>query len=280
MPLVVDSQNVFPLTLLVVQSLYARSLIEIIAAFWLVALIWKLAPQPPRSWVLLAFAVYVAISMISAIWGVSFTRSMWSTYIRMVGVWDLFHWLLIVVVVTSIVGWIKWRTLINCNLAVALVLSLLALGQAYFYSGCRLHATVGHPSFLAAILLVTTLLAVGLLMQSFLRREGKGTIDSSTHSSSLQCSVQDPEDERHLVAWRIFWTVVAVLGIWVLLGTGTRGAVIGLVGGAVTMPLALVVWGNRRAMRPIMLAAGGILLTVVTLSALELTLGFGIGANC
>ena len=263
------------------KALYARGLIEIITALWVVGLLWKIAPRPPRSWVLLAFAAYVIIAMVSAIWGVSFTRSIWSTYARMMGVWDLFHWFLIVVVATAVIGSPReWRTFINCNLAIALLLCMLALAQAYGLSVCRVSATLGHPSYLAAILVVTTILAVGLLIQSFLRSEGKGTAVPSAPSSLGQEPVLGPVKERNLVAWRIFWAAVAFLGIWVLLLTGTRGALLGLVGGAVIMPVALVIWGNRRALRPILLALGVILSAVVVLFAVDWTVGLRIGANC
>ena len=172
MPLVITPKTLA--LFLLGKALYARALIEIITALWIFGLLWKFAPRPPRSWVLLAFAAYVIIATVSAFWGVSFTRSIWSTYGRMTGVWDLFHWLLLVVAATAVIGSLKdWRTIINCNLGVALFLSLLALAQAAGLSAqCRVAAALGHPSYLAAILVVTTTLAVGLLVQSFLRAEG------------------------------------------------------------------------------------------------------------
>lgn len=267
------------------KALYARGLIEILTALWVVGLLWKIAPRPPRSWVLLAFAAYVIISVVSAFWGVSFTRSIWSTYARMTGVWDLFHWFLIVVVATAVIGSLRdWRTIINCNLAVALFICLLALAQAYGLAPeCRLKATLGHPSYLAAILAVTTTLAVGLLVQSFLRQpfprsEGKANAEPSAPSSHGE--EPEPAKERNLVARRIFWAAVAFLGIWVLLMTGTRGALLGLVGGALIMPVALVIWGNRRAWRPVLLASGLLLSAVAALFAVDWTVGLHVGSGC
>ena len=181
-PLVITPQTLSPF--LLGKALYARALIEIITALWIFGLLWKVAPRPPRSWVLLAFAAYVIIATVSAFWGVSFTRSIWSTYVRMTGVWDLFHWLLLVAVASAVIGSLKdWRTIINCNLGVALFLCLLALAQsAGFSTQCRVTAALGHPSYLAAILVVTTTLAVGLLVQSFLRAEAKAGASPSAAS--------------------------------------------------------------------------------------------------
>ena len=243
---------------------------------------------------LLAFGAYVIIAVLSAFWGVSFTRSIWSTYARMAGVWDLFHWFLIVVVATAVIGSARdWRTIINCNLAVALFICLLALAQAYGLAPeCRLKATLGHPSYLAAILAVTTTLAAGLLIQSFLRQpfsrpEGKRSDGEETALLSASYSpeqepvpVLDPVKEPNLVARRIFWAAVAFLGIWVLLMTGTRGALLGLVGGALIMPVALLIWGNRRAWRPVLLASGLILSAVAALFAVDWTVGLNIAFKC
>jgi len=289
-PLVITPQTLAPF--LLGKALYARALIEIITALWIFGLLWKIAPRPPRSWVLLAFGAYVIIAAISAYWGVSFTRSIWSTYVRMTGVWDLFHWLILVVVASAVIGSLKdWRTIINCNLGIALCLCLLALAQSAGLSAqCRVTAALGNPSYLAAILVVTTTLAVGLLIQSFLRAEGKATgapgaatSPAASTSTELEQAAKpelDPDPERYLVAWRVFWGLVAFLGVWVLLLTGTRGALLGLVGGAVAMPVALLIWGNRGVLRPILLTAGIILSAVVVLFAVEWTVGLRIGGGC
>ena len=271
------------------KALYARALVEIITALWVVGLIWKLAPRPPRSWVLLAFAAYVAIAMVSANWGVSFTKSIWSDYARMMGVWDLFHWFMIVAVAASVVGSPReWRSFINCSLIVGLILSLMALLQAYlpFILGlealtvCRTPAVLMHPSTLAAILVVTTLLAVGSLVQSFIRSESPSVGAFNDCSALTQGMVQSSEEKRNLVAWRVFWSVVVALGMWALLLTGTRGALLGLVGGAITMPVALLIWGNRDALRPIVLAAGIIISAVLFLFLLDLSMGLHIASQC
>ena len=287
-PLVITPQTLAPF--LLGKALYARALIEIITALWIFGLLWKIAPRPPRSWVLLAFAAYVIIAAISAYWGVSFTRSIWSTYVRMTGVWDLFHWLILVVVASAVIGSLKdWRTIINCNLGIALCLCLVALAQSAGLSAqCRVTAALGHPSYLAAILVVTTTLAVGLLIQSFLRAEGKATgAPGASSFNKLETAAEpeltpglEPVGERYLVAWRVFWGLVAFLGVWVLLLTGTRGALLGLVGGAVAMPVALLIWGNRGVLRPILLTAGIILSAVVVLFAVEWTVGLRIGGGC
>ena len=47
-----------------------------------------------------------------------------------------------------------------------------------------------------------------------------------------------------------------------------------------TMPIALLIWGNRRALRPVALAAGGLLLAMGVLFAFERTIGVALQPEC
>jgi hypothetical protein len=70
-----------------------------------------------------------------------------------------------------------------------------------------------------------------------------------------------------------------VMGLYVLILTGTRGALIGLVAGVLVMPIALLIWGNRQAMKGTTLAAVGILASVGILFAVDHSVGLS-SANC
>jgi len=264
------------------KALYARSMIEIIAAMWVILVIWDPAHRPPRSWVLAAFGLYVWTALVSAVVGVDFTHSFWSDYYRMVGVWDLLHWFLFALVATSVLRSAgAWRSLLNWNLVVSLVLSLVALAQAYGAFGIssqdRVHATIGNPSYLAAILMVTTLIAAGFLARSFVPViGGECAVPEQVASGSMRRSRRSEarpsgrNRSRHQVLlWRVFWAATAALGVWVLFLTGTRGSLVGLVAGAVAMPVALTIFGNRKALRPVGLAALGVVSGVAVLFVLD-----------
>ena len=91
MPLVVTPETVFPFV--VGKALYSRALIEIALALWLALAARNPAYRPMLSRVVLAFAIYVAVSLLAGLTGVSPQRSLWSTYERMQGIVDLAHWL-------------------------------------------------------------------------------------------------------------------------------------------------------------------------------------------
>ena len=292
MPFVVTYGTIFPF--IVGKVVYARIIIEVITAAWVVLVLLEPNYRPRRSWVLFAFGLYVWTALVSAVAGVSFTHSMWSDYARMVGVWDLLHWFLFALVTVSVLRSTGvWRSLLNWNLAVALVLSLLALGQAYnapgFVFHARAYATLGNPSYLAAILTTTTLVAVGFLASSLAtaaspstgqhgpRATGQhGPRATGQHRSRGTASHRWNAMGGQVLLWRVFWAATATLGIWALYVTGTRGALAGLVAGAVAMPVALIIFGNRKALKPVTMAALGVLSGVMVLLIMDINPNFSI----
>ena len=204
MPLIITPSTLQPF--LVGKVVYARVLIEVVAGLWLLLLVRDPAYRPPRSWILLFFAAYVIVAFVSAIQGENFTHSLWSDYRRMHGVWDLLHWFILVVAAASVLKSSRdWLLLLNWNLGVSLVLSSLALVQTYteidlpyLTHVCRAHVTLGNPSYLAAILVVTTLVAVGLLARSLTPQRVEGSEHAVSASSGES---QEPLSSRW---WRVF----------------------------------------------------------------------------
>ena len=298
MPLVyTQNETIFPA--LVGKSLFARSLIELLAAAWIILIVMDPSYRLRRSWVVLAFGGYAIASLLAAAFGVSFTKSFWSDYQRMMGVWDLFHWFALVVIASSVLRTpAQWRLILNWLLVISLVLSVVALAQAYdlwlpFFpslvlDATQVQATLGNPSFLAAFLVVTVLLALGFLARSMLEPDPEEPAVEPSASRSPQGRAARREQERRLndPQWqgafrphlsRLFWAAVLLLGVWALFLTGTRGAFVGFVAGLIAMPAALAIWGNRKALRPVAALAGGIVLSLIVVFVIvEFTnAGFG-----
>ena len=292
LPVLYTSEVVFPG--IVEKALYARVLIEVITAMYVILLLWNPEYRPRLSLVVIAFAVYIAVVLLSLTVSVNFTHSLWSDYSRMLGVWDLLHWFLFIVVATSVVLTTRaWLNILNWNIAIALVVSLLALAQIHQVSLfsflpnfgiCRVPSTLGSPSFLAALIAVTILLATGLLVHSFLRPEGSAVASSNASSAAERRLVGQKRmrlfEPRGLFVWRTFWLVGAGLGLWVLVHTGTRGALVGLVAGTVSIPVAMAIWGDRSALRAVALSCGGILMAVAVLFGLDETVGLSDRSSC
>jgi O-antigen ligase len=203
----------------------------------------------------------------------------------MMGVWDLIHWFFLILVTVSVVRRPQeWRALFNGILVMTLLLELAGLAQAFGWRIApqgRVDATLGNPTYLGAILVVGILLAIGLITQSFLSRdkekkEPPGPAAAPFRKKMGRLSALLRHESLGLWVWRSFWALVAVLGMWVLFETGTRGALVALVSSLVTMPLAWGIWGSRRLLLPVALVAAGLLVVTVTLIALDLTVGLPI----
>ena len=99
-PLVVTTSTYFPYV--VGKAIYARVIIEITFALWLILVLYFSDYRPSRSWILIAFGAWLVVSLIAGLTGVSFTRSFWSTYERMQGIFDLAHWFVFVMMAGSV----------------------------------------------------------------------------------------------------------------------------------------------------------------------------------
>ncbi len=171
----------------------------------------------------------------------------------------------------------------------ALALSLLALAQAYELPQplvvpltSRVYATLGNPTYLAAILMMTTLVAVGFLAGSFLPRAKRTAPPSGAGAR------RGMREIRRRGRWssgparwpprlrRLFWGATVLLGIWTMFLTGSRGPLIGLIAGAISMPAVLAVCGNRSALRAVSLAAAGLVLLTASFFAADQWVGLSI----
>ena len=272
MPLVVTSSTIFPF--IVGKASYTRGLIEILVVLWLL-----LAVASPRyrlspSWILTIFAAYVIINLLAALFGSSLQRSFWGDYRRMGGVFDLIHWMALLVVLISMVKTTAhWRRLLNLNLGISLTLALLGLAQHfnlevvsgifwYFEARERLDITLGNPTFVGAYMMVNALVATAFLAQSFVARPPPKPVPRRERRSR-----QAKEGVPYwLTGARTFWALVIVLNLWVMLLSGTRGAIVGFAAAMVFTGVVYALLGSRRRLR----ATAG----VATAALLLLVLGF------
>ncbi len=237
-PLVVRLDFVFPWV--VGKSLFARSIIEIAFAFWVALVLLHRRYRPSRSWVLAAFAVWLLVSCLAAMFGVSPGRSMWSTYERMQGVFDLFHWFAFTLMARSVLrnaG--DWRLLLGVNLvsgAAVCALSLVdhhGLIDAAFLGGGpepRLRSTLGNPLYLGPYVTLNALLGTALFVQALARPAG-------------------PVVRRIGRAAAGLYALIVLVNLWTMWLSGTRTAIAGLGAASLVLAVFAVRSGVRRARR-------------------------------
>jgi len=234
-PLIVAPDAYFPFV--VGKAIYSRSVIEITFALWAALIIFYPRYRPRFSWVLIAFAAWFAVSWLAGAFGVSYVRSLWSTYERMQGIVDLAHWLAFSAMAATALGGLReWRALFTFNLLVGIAVCALGLLSLYDMlqseslgvGGGRLAATMGNPTYLAAYAAVNALIGVGLIVRSFAPSSSDADGAASRGRRRRRAPTRAPAFNADV--WlRPVWIAAVVLSLWALWETASRGAVAGLV---------------------------------------------------
>lgn len=212
-----------------------RIIVEIIAGGWLTLALVNPAYRPKRTWLLWAFGIFVILIGISDIFGTYPLKSFWSNYERMEGWVTLAHLFVYFVVATSVLATEKlWHQWWRTSLGVSVIVAFYALFQLLGFitinqGGVRLDATFGNATYLGVYMLFHVFIACLLLARSWVENA--------------------PGKRAPLVV--IYGGAIA-LNTLILFFTATRGAILGLIGGAVlAMLLILVASPSSSLRRPI-----------------------------
>lgn len=258
-PLVVGSNVLFPFV--VGKALFARSIIELTFAFWAALVIFHPRRRPARSWVIAAFAAWLLVSWIAGVFGVSPERSMWSTYERMQGVFDLAHWFLFALMAGSVFrSAADWRLLFSVNLAVGAAVCAASLLHRYGLMDLglpsdghgRIGSTLGNPMYLGGYLAINALIGAALLVPAL-----------GPPAASLARRIGS------VAAWGLCAAAV-VVHLWVMWLSGTRSALAALAA-AVLVVAAYPLWGGAPAGRRMAGTVHAVLLLAVVLAGVART---------
>jgi len=233
-----------------------RIIVEIIAGATLALALVDPAYRPRRSWILAAFSLFVLIIAIADAQGAYPFKSFWSNYERMDGWVTLAHLLLYFLVAVSIINTEKlWRRLFHLSLAISMVVGLYGLLQIFGIAAlggvgqegqaglsARVDARFGNPIYLAAYMLFHIFIAAMLW---------------------VQLTKEKAPGQRFPLA--LFYGSAIGLDFIVFLFTGTRGTLIGLVGGSL---LALVLYAlSSESSRRFKQVTGGAIVCVIAFLA-------------
>ncbi|MFZ2886919.1 MAG: O-antigen ligase family protein [Minisyncoccia bacterium] len=204
-----------------------RILVEIGASAWLALALISPEYRPKRTWLFYAFGAFVVLIAISDIAGVYPFKSFWSNYERMEGWVTLAHLFAYFVIASSVLNTEKlrkywWHT----TLAVSAIVALTGVLQLAGFipinqSGARLDARLGNSTYLGVYMLFHIFIAALFLARTW---------------------VNEPQNRR--VAMWMYGGLIAI-NTFVLFFTATRGAILGLVGGAILAALILIMLAPR-----------------------------------
>lgn len=190
-----------------------RILVEIVAGAWIALALIRSEYRPRRSWLLWAFAVFVAIIGIADIFGVYPQKSIWSNYERMEGWVTLAHLFVYFVVTVSVLNTEKlWRAWWHTSLGVSVIVGFIGLFQLFGWvqinqSGVRLDARLGNATYAGVYMLFHIFMATLFMARVWAEKQ----------------------KDRAFYIW-LYGAIIA-LDTLILFFTATRGAILGLIGG-------------------------------------------------
>lgn len=221
-PFLVSKSMFFPF--ITGKNFAFRIVVELIVGGWLV-LAWRDAAYRLKfSWVLAALTVFLGILTLADVFGENPLRSFWSNYERMEGLITLLHLFAYFIVAGSVLNArLLWERFFQTSLGVSVLISAYSIFQllgliVINQGGARIDATFGNATYLAIYALFHAFLAA-----FFLTKEENGT------------------------ALRVTYGGVLLLNLFTLFNTATRGAILGVLGGAFLTALIMLVLRRESA---------------------------------
>jgi len=218
------------------KSFIFRVVVEILIAIWLILAILYPKYRPKKNWILISFILFTLSLFFSNLFGVDQTASFWSNLERMEGWVTIVHLLGLLLVLGSVLNTKKeWYALLNISLFGSLVMVMIAFNEIIDYQKStegvklwgglfRIYTTVGNPAHLAIYALFNSFFALLLIFK-----------DTSRLSNFIKRT-----KKTCLANWLIWFYITAfALNTWMLFQTGTRGAMLGFMGGLVLIGLLM-----------------------------------------
>ena len=254
-PFVVTPGTLFPFV--VGKAVWTRSIIEIVCVLWAVLALARPEYRPPRSWLLLLLGAGLAVALLTAGFGVSVQRSLWSNYERMQGVVDLAHWVALAVVLASVLRTgAEWRRLLALNAGASTALACLVVAGHFqldvpFYGVLpephrpRMGGPIGNPTYLAVCMLFNLVVAAGFAARAWLPAAAPAPLPKGGGRRRRRHAPAQPTGRRRR-RWigGPAWTAVAVLHLWGLGLAGSVGGFVGLFAGIAFVAVSSVLLGR------------------------------------
>ena len=250
MPLVVSPETVYPYV--VGKSFWFKGIVYFIAGFYLVLISTNKSYLPDKSFLILIFSSFVLIQAISGLVGSSPVNSFWSNWERMEGVTDYFHWLILLIVSSSVLRKEKsWIKLLKINTYAGFTVSLLGLLEFFnivipiffgldifpsvvnpaesYTLGERVESTIGNPTYVASYLSIISFISIALIIREF----------QINFIESLKKTYIKLELNSKIFVWSSISGVI--VSLWTILNSGSRASLIGILFGVLFLCSMLLI---------------------------------------
>lgn len=249
LPLVIFSQYISPFHF--GKMVIFRSLVEIMAVFYIPLIIINKDYRPKWTTLLITFSIFTGLYLFTGIIGVDFYNSFWGSLERMGGIFSFLHFWVYFVILTSIIKSKEdWNKVLKLSVFVGFLSILFAFGQRLklgnffvgWQHGERVIGTIGNPALFAGYLLFIFYLALLFLLRKETKIQEKG-----------------------------FFAAVIILGIPVLLMTAVRGAILSFLGSIFLLVLFFIFTSKNRKIKTSLLVAVIIFIILVVFILLNRT---------
>lgn len=237
-PFIVSQSLYFPF--IVGKAIFFRVFVEIAFAAWVLLALRDASARPKFSPLMWSFIAFTAVVGVADVFGMNLWKSFWSNFERMEGYITILHLLAYFVVAGSVLASEKlWKLFLQVSVGASVIVSYYGLlqffGQASVnQGGVRLDSFLGNATYLAAYLLFNVFFALILMARE------KGWLMRSIYGA------------------------VIVLNMIVMYNTGTRGSVLGLIGGGLVAALLIAIFEKSdRRRRAVAASFVGVIVVVV-----------------
>ena len=254
MPLVVSPETVFPYV--VGKSFWFRGTTYFVAGFYLILLSANRSYLPDKSFLILIFSLFVLIQSISGIVGSSPVNSFWSNWERMEGVIDYFHWLILLIVSSSVIRREKsWIKLLKINTFAGFIVAFLGLLEFFdivipiffgldifpsvvnpeqsYTLGERVESTIGNPTYVASYLSLVSFISIGLILREL----------QNNFIESFKKTYINLELNSKIFIWLSLTGVI--VSLWTILNSGSRASLIGILFGILFLCSMLLITSKQ-----------------------------------
>jgi len=209
-PLIVSSGLFFPF--ITGKNFVFRIVVEIVFAAWIILALRDPAYRPKVSWLLGAFAVFIAAVGLADLFAVDPFKAFWSNFERMEGYVTLLHLFGYFLAASSVLdGESLWKRFFQTSIGVSVIVGFYGVLQLagevnINQGGVRIDSTLGNASYLAIYMLLHAFITLFLLLR-----------------------------ERTSAVLRFVYGALVFFQLFILYHTATRGTIIGLLAGAFVM---------------------------------------------
>lgn len=234
-PFIVSSDLFFPF--ITGKAYTFRIITEIIFGLYVILALISPKYRPKVGMIQCAFVLFLISIFFSDLFGVNQVASFWSNFERMEGFVTLIHlFILFLTMAGTLRDRANWIWLFNASVIASLFMVFGAFGQvAEKGFNFRVDTTLGNSTYVGIYMLMNAFLSLYLLFmnRTFLGKE----------SCSKNCQRIGFKNWR---TW--FYGITFLLQTVILFQTGTRGSMLGILGGLVLMSI-LMLFFNRKSER-------------------------------